>query len=546
MFHAPPIYPAVAAILLSLCVSACEIDDSPPPSEAQASHTGQRSMAATVSCFDALVSSGRAAGTLSGAAAVVRVDGRLRLRRGWGTVSPESRRRVRATTRFRAASVTKLMTAIAVQSLVDDEVLVEDARVVDFVDGFDLPGAEGWVEELTPHTLLTHQGAIRELTLLDAERDDGALRAAFTDPGFQAAVPLWARPGSFWNYSNQNFMVAGLLAEAAAETPYRDLMQERVFRPLRMRRATFLPAVVLQDENFAVGIDGDLVYQPDDYDNAWARPSGWAWASVADLGRLADFVARGNRRVLSPRGRQAVVAYQVDMRTNLDLSGYGYGLFVDRFLELGGSFYDGVETVSHGGNLPGYTSLVSTIPELGFSYAAVVNGSVLNAELSQCAQAAISETVASRLPLPSTQPDPQIEPDRFADYVGRYEDPVGVTGPAIVEVAPTGELRAQFALLDQVGIPYEPVLVPVSRDNFAFSIQGIQLRLTGIRSRADEVVYLRTRPFVLTRSSETSAARIAVDAPATSASAVKARIENALRELGPSEASAQTLFDPLP
>jgi len=56
----------------------------------------------------------------------------------------------------------------------------------------------------------------------------------------------------------------------------------------------------------------------------------------------------------------------------LDLEGYGYGLFIDTSsysdvpLPSRRCFFPGVKMVSHGGNLPGYTTLVGTLPEQRF------------------------------------------------------------------------------------------------------------------------------------------------------------------------------------
>ncbi len=71
---------------------------------------GPLELPATTACFESAVTAGRASGALSGIAAAVVLDGRIVYRRGFGTVSPSSSQAVLPTTRFRIASLNKVMT----------------------------------------------------------------------------------------------------------------------------------------------------------------------------------------------------------------------------------------------------------------------------------------------------------------------------------------------------------------------------------------------------------------------------------------------------
>ncbi len=114
-------------------------------------------------------------------------------------------------------------------------------------------------------------------------------------------MPFTVAPGTFYNYANPNFMLAGLVAEEAAGRPYREVMRRRVFKPLGMTRAVFLPSEVLADNDFAYGVRNARAIAPGDYDNAIERPAGFAWTSAEDLAKFAQFILRGNPAALSPR-----------------------------------------------------------------------------------------------------------------------------------------------------------------------------------------------------------------------------------------------------
>ena len=46
--------------------------------------------------------------------------------------------------------------------------------------------------------------------------------------------PLEFEPGTKWQYSNTNFVIAGLIVEKVAGKPLFDFLQERVFKKLNL------------------------------------------------------------------------------------------------------------------------------------------------------------------------------------------------------------------------------------------------------------------------------------------------------------------------
>jgi CubicO group peptidase (beta-lactamase class C family) len=494
---------------------------------------------ATTACLDTAVANGRATHSFSGMAAVVVLDGRTVYHRGLGTVSPTSAQAVQPSTRFRVGSITKMMTATAVLSLAEEGRIHLHSPVAQLLPAFELNGEPGWMDRLTAHRLLSHQGGIADSGNTVGPTDDGALAAAFYDPTFTSTVPLLVAPGTFYNYSNTNFMLAGLLAETAAGTPYRVLMRQRVFKPLGMKRAAFLASEVAADNDvaFGVGEGGAPVYAPGAYDDAVERPAGYVWASVDDLAKFITFILRGNRAVLSGRMWRAMQTRQVNTYQVLDRQGYGYGLVIEEaagFPDTSGQlrFYDGARVVWHDGAIPGYTALLVTLPRQQFGYAALVNGDVSNVfvNLAPCMRTAAVETIGRRLPPPSDFPPPDIQRDRFVDYVGEYADRVGILpGRAIVTLAPDGNLHIQFPALDNAPLPYDPVLSPVNRDNFALNIAGTSIRVTGFREGGSGIVHLRTRVTVLTRMPVPEAAQ-RLAAPVVDVVALKRAVREASRE----------------
>lgn len=64
-------------------------------------------------------------------------------------------------------------------------------------------------------------------------------------------------------------------------------------------------------------------------------------------------------------------------------------------------------------------------------------------------------------------------------------------------LTPAGDLHVQ---LPDLGVPYNPMLQPIRRDNLVLHTAVGSFLLTGIRGSVDEVEYLRTRVSVLVRT----------------------------------------------
>jgi beta-lactamase class C len=476
---------------------------------------------ATTACLQNVLAGGTAAHALSGMAVAVVLDGRIVYHRGFGTVSPGSSQPVLPSTRFRFGSITKAMTAMALLSYAQEGRIRLHAPVTDLLPGFTLLGGEpGWSERLTPHLLLTHQGGMPDAPDRNGPGDDGALAALFYDPAFLETVPLMVAPGTFYNYSNTNFSLAGLLVERAAGLPYREAMRRRVFKPLGMKRTVFLPSEVMADNDFAYGIFNGEVIAPDAFDDAVLRPAGTAWGSVDDLARFMEFLLDGNPWTLSPRMWRAQQTRQVDTFELLDLEGYGYGVFVEKDAGLRDSqnqlkLYPKVKVIWHEGAIDGYRAFFWTLPRQRFGYAVLYNAhyDAPVASPAQCYQVAVRETISSRLPAPLPWPGPDIQRDRFADYVGHYADRIGVAGRAIVSLTPNGDLSIRFPDLDGL-VAYDPILHPTRRDNFELHIDGLNIGVTGIRQGDDSIAYLRTRFTVLARTADSAASLRGASSPA--------------------------------
>ena len=302
-----------------------------------------------------------------GAAVSVAVDGAVVLEKGYGVKHRKNGGAVGADTVFRIGSITKQLTAAAVMQLVEGGTVDLGAPVTSWVPELSLAGSVP-ASTIAIRHLLTHTSAYPDnLALVSGSTADSALAAWVAT---QKGVRLHAPPGSFWNYSNPNFMLAGLVAERASGVAYRRLMNERVFGPAGMSRTTFDPAQVLQWDDYSWGHYTDpqtgreTIYAPNSYDSAAAAPAGWAFSTAGDLVRWALLLAGGGAPLLSPASAAAMQARQVtlDYTPGLD---YGYGIMAER--------YKGLDLRQHGGNITGWGAMLMWVPERRFAVAVLGN-----------------------------------------------------------------------------------------------------------------------------------------------------------------------------
>ena len=167
---------------------------------------------------------------------------------GWADVERE--RGSTAHTIYNVASVSKLVTTVAVLQAVEDGALDLD-RDVNEVLPFEVTHPERRRVTITPRHLLTHTSGIRDAwsTLIDLYvKGDSPISLRRCLEGYLVPGGRWFDrganftdhpPGERHVYGNVGFALAGYLVEAATGTPFDAWCQERIFLPLGMERTSW-------------------------------------------------------------------------------------------------------------------------------------------------------------------------------------------------------------------------------------------------------------------------------------------------------------------
>jgi CubicO group peptidase (beta-lactamase class C family) len=144
---------------------------------------------------------------------------------GGALLPPEQRIPMRTDTIFDIASLTKLFTATAVLSLCADRTLDLRDKVTRWLPEFSS-------DAVTLRQLLSHtSGLPAHIRLWEQADSRRALLAA----------PLAGPPDTVYAYSCLGYIAAGWMAEAASGLPLRQLVAERICRPLGLTDTGYLP-----------------------------------------------------------------------------------------------------------------------------------------------------------------------------------------------------------------------------------------------------------------------------------------------------------------
>lgn len=153
-----------------------------------------------------------------------------------GLADVAARRPVTPDTAFAAASVSKTFTAALILGLIEDGRLGLDSNVKAYLPKVALDPA------ITVRQLLDHTSGLRDFYF-----HPGIDKALLSKPGlaWDAARSLryvgkpYAKPGRSWHYSNTNYLVLGMLAEAVGGAPVAGQLRDRFLTPLGLRHTYY-------------------------------------------------------------------------------------------------------------------------------------------------------------------------------------------------------------------------------------------------------------------------------------------------------------------
>jgi CubicO group peptidase (beta-lactamase class C family) len=278
--------------------------------------------------------------------------------------------------RYSIGSISKQFTAAAVLLLAEQGKLSLDDPVSRFVPNL----TRG--NEVTIRQLLSHTSGYQDYWPQDYV-PPFMLQPITADKILDqwARKPLDFDPGTEWQYSNTNFVIAGLIVEKASGEPLLQFLSEHIFTPLGMK------SVINIDQSRLTETDatGYLRYALGPPRIAPKEGKGWLFAA-GELAMPAEDLAKWDISIINQTVLQAASYAQMEKEVVLK-NGLGtrYGLGIDVRQEFG------QRALEHGGEVSGFTADNVVFPEARTAVVVLVN------EDSVGASADIARSIAALL-----------------------------------------------------------------------------------------------------------------------------------------------------
>jgi D-alanyl-D-alanine carboxypeptidase len=314
-------------------------------------------------------------GVPSASVAVVR-DGRLAYAHAYGDAQLEPEVPAQPDIRYSIGSISKQFAASCILLLQEDGKLSLDDAVSRWLP--DLTRAD----EITVRQLLSHTSGYQ-----DYWPQDYVPPMMLEPTTAQEIMDRWAKmpldfdPGTRWQYSNTNYVIAGVIVEKVSGTPFFDFLRSRVLTPLGLGSATSIDVSEVTEPEAT----GYMRYALGPLHRAPKEGAGWLFA-MGELAMTATDLAKWDISLMDETLLDPDSYRQLETEVLLNdgvATGYGLGVSVG----TSGSH----RVISHSGEVSGFTAQNLVFPD---DHAAVV---VLTNQDAASASGAIARGVSGLL-----------------------------------------------------------------------------------------------------------------------------------------------------
>ncbi len=302
-------------------------------------------------------------GVPSASVSVVK-DGKVFYANAYGKAKLEPPVPAQTGMRYSIGSISKQFTAAAILLLQEEGKLSLEDKVSKYVPGL----TRG--DEVTIRQILSHTSGYQ-----DYWPQDYVPPFMETEVNAQKILDLWARkpldfdPGTKWQYSNTNYVIAGLIVEKASGMPMFSFISQRIFKPLNMTSAEDInqgklpPADPIGYFRYALG-----PLRP-----APKEGKGWLFAA-AELAMTAEDLQKWNISIINQSLLKPASYKEMETEVRLkDGSGTNYALG----LQVGNA--GGHHILRHSGEVSGFTSSSLILPDDKIAIVALTNQDAVDA-----------------------------------------------------------------------------------------------------------------------------------------------------------------------
>jgi len=305
--------------------------------------------------LDSLITHTMESEHIVGASYIIVKDEKTLLKKGYGytTLGKEIKPVNPDSTIFRIGSITKTFTATALLQLKDRNLINLNNDVNKYLKSVKVPST--YNESVTGSHLLTHSAGFDELRgRVVYEKNQQLPLENF----LEGKLIRLRKPGTVSAYSTFGIALAGLLVQDISGLNLEEYMKKNIWQPLGMSM-TSIKLPENQENNLSIGYE---------YKNGINVPQPWEWyhtypassinSTTADMGKYLQMhlnLGKSNdNRILKSESALSMQTQQLSI--NKKVFGFAYGFYEKNQF--------GLKAYNHGGDMLGYSSFITLVPEI--------------------------------------------------------------------------------------------------------------------------------------------------------------------------------------
>ena len=357
---------ALAALVFSITIPATAVADALSPAQ--------------VAKIDAIVQTAMPQQHLVGVEIAVGRNGKTLFSKGYGLRDKAKNLPVDAATVFPIGSISKQFTAACVMLLVQQGKVDLDAKLATYLPN--VPHAsEVTVREILNQTSGFHDYLENKPLITALFGGTWTTHEPFAYyVNLTRGMPLKFKPGTKWEYSNTNYMIAGMLVAKVSGESYEQFLTQEILKPQGLSEMQYLTWSIPVGPDVTRGynyLKGSYVLVPR-YDMTWGGSAGALASTASDLVQWDGAFFGG--KVLSQNSVEIATTppHGISMglpsgNTQSEIAtGYGFGWVVGQD--------EGRRIVWHNGGLIGARAMNATFPDDGLEIVILTNATTADPE----------------------------------------------------------------------------------------------------------------------------------------------------------------------
>lgn len=387
----------------------------------------------------------------------------------WGFADADRRQPVTADTVYRAGSVSKLFTDVAIMRLVEAGRIDLDAPVTHYLPSFHPRNPFGGI--ITLRQLMTHRSGLVREPPRGHYFDTDATGQADTVLSLNDTM-LVAKPGAITKYSNAGVAVIGEVLAAVTGKPYDQAVRDLVLAPLGMSASSMTLAPVKDRLAYAemASFDGPrFAAVPFDLGTPAA---GNLYTTAGDLGRFATAMLDRGASLLKPATIDEM--WRAQYPANNASRNFGLGFVV--------SDLDGARMVGHSGAVYGFATELQLLPEAGIGVIvfSTVDSGVSSSRIARYALQAWRDAAAGKRVAPYELGSP-VNGDEAKRLSGWFSDGHASVGARVYAGQLAVDGPETVGMVRRIGDHYLIDDAQARDERLAFAPDGSWLELDGKR-----------------------------------------------------------------